>query len=183
MKKILFTLTAAASLLLLAACTGSSTTICTNTMHKVVPQIQQNLRIPVLHIAEATARELQRQNVKKVLLLGTKYTMTQDFYKEKLISAGIEVLIPEPEEVEQVNDIIFNELCLGKAEIISKEKFRAMIERYTEAQIQGVILGCTEIGLLIKQEDVSVPVFDTTEIHAIEAVHWSLNENNCFSGQ
>jgi len=144
--------------------------ICTNTMHKVVPQIQQQLQIPILHIAEAAAQELRRQNVQRVLLLGTKYTMTQDFYKEKLIAAGIEVLIPDPEEIEVVNDIIFNELCLGKVEKASKETYRLIIEKYAKMQVQGVILGCTEIGMLIKPEDVSLPVFDTAEIHALEAV-------------
>ena len=148
--------------------------ICTNTMHKVVPQIEQTLRIPILHIAEATADALKQQAIKKVLLLGTRYTMTQDFYKEKLVSAGIEVVIPDLQEIEDINHIIFHELCLGRIETASKERYRKIIESYTGSKIQGVILGCTEIGLLIRPGDVSVPVFDTTEIHAMAAV------NRCF---
>jgi aspartate racemase len=156
--------------------------ICTNTMHKVAPQIQQSIGIPLLHIAEATARELQRRGTKKVLLLGTKYTMTQDFYKEKLISAGIEVLIPDPAEIEQINSIIFDELCLGEVKDESRNVYLRIIEKHAKTQIQGVILGCTEIGLLVRPEDVSLPVFDTTEIHAAEAVRQSLNEEHRTGG-
>lgn len=150
--------------------------ICTNTMHKVAPQIQSRIRIPIIHIAEATADELKRHKITKVALLGTKYTMTQDFYKEKLIDAGITVLIPDAHGVETVNNVIYNELCLGVISEGSKEKYQDIIEELVKKGAQGVILGCTEIGLLIRQTDVSVPVFDTTRIHASKAAMLSMEE-------
>ncbi len=149
--------------------------ICTNTMHKVVPQIQKKIGIPILHIAEATAAALRQNNIQKAALLGTKYTMTQDFYKEKLTDAGIEVLTPGEDEIETVNDIIYNELCLGIVSAESREKILRMIEGLAERGAQGVILGCTEIGLLIRQEDTSLPVFDTTRIHATKAALLSID--------
>lgn len=150
--------------------------ICTNTMHKVAPQIQAKIGIPILHIAEATAQELIEHQIDKVALLGTKYTMKQDFYKEKLIEAGIEVLIPEDEDVELVNHVIYDELCLGIISQTSREKYLQIIEKLKERGAQGVILGCTEIGLLIKQEDTSLPVFDTTQIHGTKAALLALGE-------
>lgn len=143
--------------------------ICTNTMHKVAPEIQKNISIPVIHIAEATAGELKKNDISKVGLLGTKYTMTQDFYKNKLIDAGIDVVIPNQEGVEIVNNIIYNELCLGIISEESKMKYLAIIDELEQNGAQGVILGCTEIGLLIQQNDVKMPVFDTTRIHATKA--------------
>lgn len=143
--------------------------ICTNTMHKVAPQIQSKIGIPILHIAEATADELKRCNITKVALLGTKYTMTQDFYKEKLTRAGITVLIPDEQEIETVNNIIYKELCLGIISEISKEKYRDIIRALARRGAEGVILGCTEIGMLIRQQDTDLPVFDTTIIHASKA--------------
>jgi aspartate racemase len=143
--------------------------ICTNTMHKVAPQIQSRIGIPIIHIAEATADELKSLNITKAALLGTKYTMTQDFYKKKLEDAGITVLIPDEQGVETVNDIIYNELCLGIISDTSKEKYRSIIASLEKQGAQGVILGCTEIGLLINQKDTSLPVFDTTQIHASKA--------------
>ncbi|WP_312430538.1 aspartate/glutamate racemase family protein [Lacrimispora sp.] len=150
--------------------------ICTNTMHKVVPQIQSNIAIPVIHIAEATADELKYHNITKVALLGTKYTMTQDFYKDRLINAGITVLIPEEEEIEIVNDVIYNELCLGIISEASKNKYLSIIRGLAEQGAQGVILGCTEIGLLIQQKDLEFPVFDTAQIHAVRAAKLSIEE-------
>lgn len=150
--------------------------ICTNTMHKVAPQIQTQIGIPILHIAEATAQELKEHQINKVALLGTKYTMKQDFYKAKLIDAGIEVLIPEDEDVELVNHVIYDELCLGIISQTSREKYLQIIEKLQEHGAQGVILGCTEIGLLIKQEDTSLPVFDTTQIHGTKAALLALAE-------
>lgn len=143
--------------------------ICTNTMHKVAPQIQKKINIPIIHIAEATAEELHKGNITKVALLGTKYTMTEDFYKEKLISAGIEVLIPDDNDVEIVNHVIYDELCLGIISEKSKKEYLRIIARLADKGAQGVILGCTEIGLLIEQEDAILPVFDTTQIHASKA--------------
>lgn len=150
--------------------------ICTNTMHKVASQIQSRIKIPVIHIAEATADELKYHNISKVALLGTKYTMTQDFYKEKLEKAGISVLIPNEQEIETVNDIIYHELCLGVILEASKVKYLGIIDRLAKQGAQGVILGCTEIGLLIQQNDTDLPVFDTTLIHASKAAKLSINK-------
>lgn len=143
--------------------------ICTNTMHKVAPIIQKKISIPIIHIAEATADALKENGIEKVGLLGTKYTMTQEFYKSKLIEAGIEVVIPDEAGVTVVNDIIYNELCLGIISEESRKKFVDIINQFEKAGAQGVILGCTEIGLLIHQKDVEIPVFDTTQIHATKA--------------
>ena len=143
--------------------------ICTNTMHKVAPDIQKKISIPIVHIAEATASVLQSRGIRKVALLGTKYTMTQDFYKNKITEAGIEVVIPDDDGVKLVNDVIYNELCLGILKDDSKAKFIDIISDLQKRGAEGVILGCTEIGLLIGQADVSLPVFDTTLIHAQKA--------------
>ncbi len=143
--------------------------ICTNTMHKVAPQIQKTISIPILHIAQATADALLENGIKKVGLLGTKYTMTQDFYKEKLFEAGLDVVIPDQAGVEEVNRIIYDELCLGQIEESSKQAYLAIIDDLKNAGAEAVILGCTEIGLLVKQEDTDVPLFDTTAIHAKKA--------------
>lgn len=148
--------------------------ICTNTMHKVAPQIQARIGIPILHIAEATAQALKERGITKVGLLGTKYTMTQAFYKDKLTEAGIEVVIPDAAGVETVNDVIYQELCLGIIRPESREKFLQIIEQLGHAGAQGVILGCTEIGLLVKQEDTAMPVFDTTRIHGEKAARMAL---------
>ncbi len=148
--------------------------ICTNTMHKVAPQIQSQILIPILHIADATAEMLQENQMSKVALLGTKYTMTQAFYKDRLIDSGIQVLIPDEQDVEIVNRIIYDELCLGSILDESKQEYLRIISQLAEKGAQGVILGCTEIGLLIKQEDTSLPVFDTTQIHAAKAALLSI---------
>lgn len=148
--------------------------IATNTMHKVVPQIQKRIHIPIVHVAEVTAEELKQNHITTVALLGTKYTMTQEFYKEKLENAGITVLIPEAREIEAVNSIIYDELCLGSILKASKERYLQIIEGLKNRGAQGVILGCTEIGLLIRQEDTELPVFDTTKIHAVKAAKLSL---------
>ncbi len=140
--------------------------ICTNTMHKVVPQIQKQISIPILHIADATAGALIDAGIRNVALLGTKYTMTQDFYKEKLIDRGICVMIPDKEGLEIVNRVIYEELCLGIVSDVSRRQYQRIIEGIKNKGAEGVILGCTEIGLLIRQKDSSLPVFDTTHIHA-----------------
>ncbi|NNJ31071.1 aspartate/glutamate racemase family protein [Lacrimispora defluvii] len=150
--------------------------IATNTMHKVAPQIQKRIHIPIVHIAEVTAEELRQNRITTVALLGTKYTMTQEFYKEKLEQAGITVLIPDAREIEVVNSIIYDELCLGSILETSKERYLQVIEALKKRGAQGVILGCTEIGLLIKQEDTDLPVYDTTRIHAVKAAKLSLGE-------
>ncbi|HBE9332472.1 TPA: amino acid racemase [Clostridioides difficile] len=143
--------------------------ICTNTMHKVSDKIQESIHIPLLHIADVTATVLREKEIKKVALLGTKYTMEQDFYKNVIINNGIEVLIPNEEDRIIVNDTIFNELCLGIVSESSKKAFLSIIDNLGKQGAEGVILGCTEIGLLIKQNDTFIPLFDTTVIHAIEA--------------
>jgi aspartate racemase len=149
-------------------------------MHKVAPQIQSKISIPIIHIAEATGTELKRHNIIKVALLGTKYTMTQDFYREKLENEGIEVIIPDEQDIEIVNNVIFNELCLGIISETSKEIFRRIIESLEKQGAQGVILGCTEIGMLISQKDTDLPVFDTTQIHATKAASLSIEESTGF---
>lgn len=151
--------------------------ICTNTMHKVAPQVQAAIQIPVLHIVEATVRELKRQGISSVLLLGTKYTMTQDFYKEKLRAGGIQTVIPDEAEMDRINDVIFGELCLGKIKPQSRREYLEIIKKYEKTGIGGVILGCTEIGLLVNQEDVSLPVLDTAQIHAEEAAKICIGED------
>lgn len=148
--------------------------ICTNTMHKVAPQIQSQIRIPLVHIAEATADALHREGISRVALLGTKYTMTQDFYKDKLIASGIDVLIPEEDDIAFVNRVIYDELCLGVISEDSRRGYLAVIGKLAARGAQGVILGCTEIGLLIRQSDTALPVFDTTRIHAERAAALAL---------
>ncbi len=150
--------------------------ICTNTMHKVFDQVQSKISIPLIHIAKATAEELKKENISKVALLGTKYTMTQDFYKEKLLEVGIEVLIPCEKDIEKINSVIFNELCHGAIEKNSKEEFIRIIGELEKQGAQGIILGCTEIGLLVKQEDVRARLFDTTIIHANRLVALALED-------
>ena len=148
--------------------------ICTNTMHKVAPQIQKTISIPILHIAQATADALLENGIKKVGLLGTKYTMTQEFYKEKLFEAGLDVVIPDQAGVEEVNRIIYDELCLGQIKESSKQAYLAIIDDLKNAGAEAVILGCTEIGLLVKQEDTDMSLFDTTEIHALRAAEFAV---------
>ena len=143
--------------------------ICTNTMHKVVPQIQSGISIPILHIAEATADELIRHSVKKAALLGTAFTMEQDFYTKKLEEKGITVIITEKDDRVLINRVIFEELCLGIVSPSSKRQYLDIINRLAAEGADGIILGCTEIGMLVKQSDTSVPLFDTTVIHATDA--------------
>lgn len=140
--------------------------ICTNTMHKVVSQIQAKIKIPIIHIADVTAEALLRDGITRVALLGTKYTMTQDFYKERLVQRGISVMIPNEKEIEKVNDVIYNELCCGIVSGESRDYYFQLIMRLKEEGAQAVILGCTEIGLLISQTNSVLPVYDTTWIHA-----------------
>jgi aspartate racemase len=149
--------------------------ICTNTMHKVVPQMEANLQIPILHIADATAAKIKECGIKKVGLLGTKYTMEQDFYSSRIENQGIEVLIPEASERETINKVIYEELCVGVIKEESKILFQSFIEKFINRGVEGIILGCTEIGLLIQQEDFKNTIlFDTTTIHANEAVKIAL---------
>lgn len=149
--------------------------ICTNTMHKVAPQVQRSLDITILHIADATADALLKSGIRKTALLGTKYTMTQDFYKGRLTEHGIDVVVPNVQEIEEVNRVIYEELCLGIISEDSRTKLKNIIARLkAEDGAQAVILGCTEIGLLIRAEDSALPAFDTTLIHAHAAVQKAL---------
>lgn len=148
--------------------------ICTNTMHKVVKHIEEKVNIPILHIADATVNRIKKANINTVGLLGTKYTMEQDFYKSRIESNGINVLIPNETERETIHKIIFNELCLGNILQTSRDYYIEVMRNLVEQGAEGIILGCTEIGLLVNQENSEVPLFDTTEIHAIEAVNKAL---------
>ena len=148
--------------------------ICTNTMHKVVNQIKEKISIPILHIAEMTAEKILEKGLKNIALLGTKYTMEQDFYKSKLIEKGINVIIPDKNDVEIINKVIYDELCLGIINSNSKKKFLEIVDKLRNKEAEGIILGCTEIGLLIKNEDTDVPLFDTAIIHAEQAAIYSI---------
>lgn len=149
--------------------------ICTNTMHKVEAQIRKKIDIPILHIAEATASLLKAENMNRVGLLGTKYTMTQEFYKGKLAECGVEMIVPEEEEIETVNQVIYGELCRGIISEASKKEYINIISHLKGRGAQGVILGCTEIGLLVNSQDTEVPLFDTALIHARKAAELSLS--------
>ena len=148
--------------------------ICTNTMHKVVNQIKEKISIPILHIAEMTAEKILEKGLKNIALLGTKYTMEQDFYKSKLIEKGINVIIPDKNDIEIINKVIYDELCLGTINSNSKKKFLEIVDKLRSKGAEGIILGCTEIGLLIKNEDTDVPLFDTAIIHAEQAAIYSI---------
>jgi len=150
--------------------------LCTNTMHKVADEIQADMRVPLIHIADPTARRIRAEGLHKVGLLGTRYTMEEDFYKKHLVEEfGLEVIIPDAPEREVVHRVIFDELVLGKINPASKAEYMEIIEAMVEKGAQGVILGCTEIGLLIHPEDARVPLFDTTRIHAEAAVEYALS--------
>ncbi|KGQ23208.1 aspartate/glutamate racemase family protein [Gallibacterium anatis] len=151
--------------------------ICTNTMHKVAPQIAKAIDVPLIHIADATISSLKQQHIRRVALLGTKYTMLEDFYKARIIEQGIEVLIPNAEQLELINQVIFDELCLGQINPSSRAKFQQIIDSLKQQSAEGVILGCTEIGLLISQQDSVLPIFDTTVIHAHTAAKLALEQN------
>lgn len=150
----------------------------TNTMHKVLPQIERAIRIPVLHIADATAEVLGGKGIKKVGLLGTAFTMEQDFYKGRLEQKyGLEVLVPDAKDRKIVHDVIYQELCLGRINDDSKTRFLRIIEGLAKKGAEGVILGCTEIGMLVNQSETSVTLYDTTAIHAQKAVEYSINKS------
>ena len=150
--------------------------ICSNTMHKMAEEVRKNISVPLIHIADPTAEAIRARGITKVILLGTKYTMEEKFYKSRLAdNFGLEVVIPREEERNSINDIIFNELCMGVVRDKSRERYVEIIRRLVEEQdAKGVIFGCTEIGLLVRQSDVSVPVFDTTHLHAEMAVSLAL---------
>ena len=148
--------------------------ICTNTMHKMFDQVQENVEVPMIHIADATAEEIKGKGLSKVGLLGTKFTMEQDFYKKIFEKHGIETIIPLEEEREIIHRIIYNELVVGIIRDESRNQYLKIIENLKSRGAEGVVLGCTEIPLLIKQEHVDIPVFDTTRIHALKAVDFAI---------
>ena len=149
--------------------------LCTNTMHKVADQIQAGIKIPFLHIADATAEKIKSAGLQKIGLLGTRFTMEQDFYKSRLTEKyGLEVLIPNNAERELVHRVIYDELCLGVVKNDSRNNYKEIMQSLVEQGAQGIILGCTEIELLVKQEDASVPLFPTSRIHAVAAVEYAL---------
>ena len=151
--------------------------LCTNTMHKVAEDIQAHTHIPLLHIADATAQVIKDSGLGRVGLLGTRFTMEEDFYKNRLIQKyGLEVIIPTAGERELVHRVIYDELVLGRIQSASKKRYVEIIEGLVQGGAEGVILGCTEIGLLIHAEDCKVPLFDTTRIHAAAAVNYALEE-------
>ena len=148
----------------------------TNTMHKVAPEIEQVLRIPLLHIADATAKVLARDGISRVGLLGTRFTMEQAFYRERLENAGIDVVIPDEPQRHLIHRVIYEELCLGQIVADSRRAYLEVVDSLAERGAEAVILGCTEIGLLIRQADTPVPLYDTTGIHAAQAVELALAE-------
>lgn len=151
--------------------------ICTNTMHKMADDIEASVGLPLLHIVDVTAEEIKSKNMKTVGLLGTRFTMEQDFYRERLEKKhSLEVIIPEEREREIIHSILYNELCLGKIKDMSKETFRQIIGSLVRRGAEGVILGCTEIPLLVEKKDYETALFDTTELHARAAVEYALSE-------
>ena len=148
--------------------------ICTNTMHKLYPKIREKVSVPMIHIADAAADSLESRGIKKAALLGTRFTMTEDFYKSRLIDRGFEVFIPCEEDIQLVNTVIFDELCRGIITEKSRADFARIIAQLKAEGAEAVILGCTEIGMLVSQEDSVLPVFDTTVIHAESAARFAL---------
>lgn len=149
--------------------------ICTNTMHKMADDVEAAIGIPLLHIADATAEAIKAQGLKKIGLLGTNFTMEEDFYRGRLVKKhGLDVIIPEADDREIVHRIIYDELVLGEIKSESREAYKEIIEKLIAEGAEGIILGCTEIGLLVKEEDSAVPTFDTTTIHAVSAVKYAL---------
>jgi len=149
--------------------------ICANTMHKVFDKVRKSVGIPLLHIADVTAQEIQRHGLKKIGLLGTRYTMEQDFYKHRLqIKYDLKVIIPNQAERATIHGILYNELCLGKIRKASRDQFKKIIGRLVARGAEGVILGCTEIPLIVDKHDYRIPIFDTTELHAKAAVEYAL---------
>jgi aspartate racemase len=149
--------------------------ICTNTMHKLADEVQSHVGIPILHIADATAQAVKAKGFTTVGLLGTKFTMEEDFYRGRLCRKhGLRVLLPDSDERDMVHRVIFDELCMGTIRDSSRARYLEVCQRLADAGAQGIILGCTEIGLLIRQQDTTIPLFDTTQVHAEKAVDWAL---------
>jgi len=153
--------------------------LCTNTMHKVAPAIEAALRVPFLHIADPTAQAVKQAGIGRIGLLGTRFTMEEDFYRGRLIQRhGLDVIVPDPAERETVHRVIYDELCLGKVEERSRKAYRDIIAHLVERGAEGVILGCTEIAMLVSPADSPVPLFDTTQLHAVSAVDFALQSDS-----
>jgi aspartate racemase len=150
--------------------------LCTNTMHRVLDVVEPAIRMPVIHIADATARRIRAAGISKVGLLATRFTMEQDFYRGRLERNGLEVVVPDADERTEIHRVIYDELCLGMIRDESRETYRAIMASLVKRGAEGLILGCTEIGLLVGASDTTVPVFDTTRIHAEAAVDWALGD-------
>ncbi len=149
--------------------------LCTNTMHRVAEDVQRGVSIPLLHIADATAEVVVKAGIGRVGLLGTRYTMEEDFYRDRLSQGhGLEVLVPAPEDRRLVHEVIYQELCLGKVVGASRDRYQRIIQELVGSGAKGIILGCTEIGLLVTEGDASVPLFDTGRIHAQAAAEAAL---------
>ena len=153
--------------------------LCTNTMHKVAPAIEAALRVPFLHIADPTAQAVKQAGIGRIGLLGTRFTMEEDFYRGRLVQRhGLDVIVPDPAERETVHRVIYDELCLGKVEERSRKAYRDIIAHLVERGAEGVILGCTEIAMLVSPADSPVPLFDTTQLHAASAVDFALQSDS-----
>lgn len=156
--------------------------ICTNTMHKVADQIQQAVNVPLVHIADTTAEKLVSDGIKKVGLLGTRFTMEQDFYKQRLIDKfGVDVFVPGADDQTIIHNVIYNELCKGEVRDDSRQHYLAIIEKLVEQGAEAVILGCTEIAMLVEPHHIDVKLYDTTEIHAKAAVEKALDSKCDFA--
>ena len=153
--------------------------LCTNTMHKVAPAIEAALRVPFLHIADPTAQAVKQAGIGRIGLLGTRFTMEEDFYRGRLVQRhGLDVIVPDPAERETIHRVIYDELCLGKVEERSRRAYRDIIAHLVERGAEGVILGCTEIAMLVSPADSPVPLFDTTQLHAVSAVDFALQSDS-----
>jgi len=154
---------------------AESIVICTNTMHKLVPDMQPHLQIPILHIADATAQVIRQAGLRKVGLLGTRFTMEDSFYVSHLCEHyGLEVITPDAAARQLVHNVIFNELCVGEEKATSRAQYREIMASLVQQGAEGIIFGCTEIAMLVDQTDATVPVFDTTTLHANYAAEWAL---------
>lgn len=150
--------------------------LCTNTMHKVASDIESAVEVPLLHLVDVTADAIRNAGLDRVALLGTRFTMEEPFYRERMTLRGVETLVPDPDERRIVNDVIYSELVVGVVKDDSRARYRKIIERLAEAGAQGVILGCTEIELLVTHQDSPIPVFASTALHAQAAVDFALAE-------
>jgi aspartate racemase len=151
--------------------------LCTNTMHKVAGVVEAAIRIPLLHVADATAASIKAHGLSRVGLLGTRFTMEQDFYKDRLRDQhGVQVVVPDASDRDLVHRVIYDELCVGQVHERSRSEYRRIMSKLVERGAEGIVLGCTEVGLLVRNEDSAVPLFDTTRLHALEAVTWALQE-------